>query len=208
MLCSTHFSELAGKMLGWFFTNYIEVIATLTGLIYLVYSVKGAILLWLFGIITSLLYVYIFFRAAIYADMGINVYYVLISIYGWFHWKYGTREDKKELPVQKLGIHTGIVLLLVSLLIFILIAIVLDRFTDSDIVGWDAFTTAFSITATWMLARKIKEHWLVWIVVDLVSAGLYIYKQLYPTVLLFVVYTTLAIVGYFSWQRIWREQQT
>ena len=81
------------------------------------------------------------------------------------------------------------------------IAYILVNFTDSDIPYWDAFTTAFSITATWMLARKIIEHWLIWIVVDLVSAGLYIYKGLYPTTVLFLVFTILAIMAYVEWKK-------
>ena len=204
------FSGLVYGALSWVFSNYIEVIATLTGLIYLVYSVRGDILLWFFGIVTSGLYIYVFFDAGIYADMGINVYYVLISLYGWYHWRFDKSSAQKELPISRLTRSNGIILLLISLLIFAFIAFVLNRFTNSDIALWDAFTTAFSITATWMLARKIIEHWLVWIVVDLVSAALYIYKGLYPTVLLFVVYTLLAYVGYTSWLKEWKiqEQQT
>lgn len=193
--------------LEWLYNNAIEVVATITGLIYLVYSVKGNVLLWVFGLITSILYAYVFFKAAIYADMGINIYYVVISVYGWYHWKFGIKHEQRKLPVSKLNRKTGIILFLVSVIIFALIAFVLNRFTNSDIALLDAFTTSFSITATWMLARKIKEHWLVWIVVDLVSAGLYIYKELYPTVLLFIVYTILAVVGYNAWLKEWRTQQ-
>lgn len=199
-------SEYVRYILDWLFSHYIEVIATLTGLIYLVYSVQGKMLLWLFGLITSALYVYVFFNSGIYADMGINIYYVLISIYGWYHWKFGKRKDQQALPVSRLDLKTGIYLLVISLIVFLFIALVLDKLTDSTIAGWDAFTTAFSITATWMLARKIAEHWLVWIVVDLVSAGLYIYKGLYPTVLLFVVYTLLAFVGFNTWMKEWKMQ--
>jgi nicotinamide mononucleotide transporter len=194
-------------VLNWIFINYIEIIATITGLIYLVFSIKGDVLLWFFGIITSLLYMYVFFKSKIYADMGINLYYVVVSIYGWIHWQKNKSGNKKDLPFSKLDYKNSLVLLVVTTLIFVFIAYILKEFTDSNIVFWDAFITASSITATWMLARKIIEHWILWVVVDGLSIGLYIYKGLYPTVILFLVYTTLAVYGYFEWKKLWKVQE-
>jgi nicotinamide mononucleotide transporter len=191
----------------WILKNYIEILATVTGLIYLVYSIKGKVLLWLYGIITSLLYVYVFFNSKIYADMSINIYYVIISIYGWIHWYKRENGGKEELQFSRLNLKNGIILFLITLLIFFLISFILKKFTDSSIIFWDAFITAGSITATWMLARKILEHWLIWIVVDALSIGLYIYKGLYPTVFLFLVYTILAVIGFFEWRRLWKVQE-
>ncbi len=198
--------QIVSDLLSWFFRSYIEILATITGLIYLVYSVQSKIQLWFFGLITSLLYVYVFYSSGIYADMGINVYYVIISVYGWYHWKHPGKNAKKDLPVSKITLKTGSVLLVVTLVLFLVIAKLLINFTDSEIAWYDAFTTAFSIAATWMLARKILEHWLIWIIVDLLSAILYVYKGLYPTVLLFIIYTTLAFVGYGQWLKQWRIQ--
>lgn len=201
------FSYYLFGLLNWLFEHYLEVLATITGLLYIVYSVRGKMLLWLFGLITSGLYVYVCFDFRIYADMGINVYYVLVSMYGWYHWKFDKKKYQKELPYSRLDRKTGLYLLIISLLIFFFIAFLLEKLTNSDIAFWDAFTTAFSITATWMLARKIIEQWLIWIVVDLVSAGLYIYKGLYPSVILFVTYTILAYIGYRTWIKEWRVQE-
>lgn len=193
-------------ILSWFIANYIEILATITGLIYLIYSVQENKLLWLFGFITSALYIYVFLRAKIYADMGINVYYVIISIYGWIHWSSSKSSGKANLPVQSIKMKLVIWLTLITAVLFLLIAFVLTKFTDSDIALWDAFTTAASITATWMLARKILEHWLVWIVVDSISVGLYIFKGLYPTVILFTVYSILAVLGYIEWKKTWKTE--
>ncbi len=193
----------------WFALHHIELLATILGLIYIVYSVRENRLSWVFGFITSALYVYVYYHARIYADMGINVYYVLVSIYGWIHWSGKRTNGHKAVRVTRAGLSSGLILLLVTLVLFVFIAFVLVRFTDSDIAYWDAFTTAASITATWMLARKILEHWIVWVVVDAVSAGLYIVKGLYPTTVLFAVYTILAVSGYIEWKRSWKlEQQT
>jgi len=94
-----------------------------------------------------------------------------------------------------------VILLFVFLALFGIIWFVLDNYTDSPAPLGDAFTTAISIVATWMLARKIIEHWILWIIADLVSMGLYIYKGLYPTVVLFAVYTAMAFIGYREWRK-------
>jgi nicotinamide mononucleotide transporter len=90
---------------------------------------------------------------------------------------------------------------IVTLLIFLFLIFILKRFTDSTVPVMDSLTTALSITATWMLAKKYIEHWLIWIFVDFFSAGLYVYKNLWPTVVLFIVYAVMAIVGYLEWKK-------
>jgi nicotinamide mononucleotide transporter len=95
----------------------------------------------------------------------------------------------------------AVILAGVSLLLFALIWFILKNYTDSNVPVADSLATSLSIVATWMLARKILEHWLVWIFVDLFSIGLFWYKELYPTVVLFVVYTIMAVVGYFEWKK-------
>ncbi len=200
-------SELLNTLLSWLFDHYIEITATLTGLIYIVFSVRGKILLWLFGLISSSLYVYVYFRSKIYALMGINIYYVFISIYGWLHWKFPGKKNPKELPITRVKPPVLIWLLGISLVLFLMIIVILKKYTDSDVAVWDAFIASFSITATWMLARKIMEHWLIWIVVDMVAIILSLYKGLYPTVALYVCYTTLAMLGYREWLKLWKHQQ-
>jgi nicotinamide mononucleotide transporter len=139
--------------------------------------------------------------------MGLNVYYLVISVYGWIHWSKGSnQENKAELPISRVTVKSAMWFLFWTVVFFIVISFILKDFTDSPVPFWDAFTTAASIVATYMLAQKIMEHWLIWIVVDSVSAGLYIYKGLYPTVLLFIVYTALAITGYFEWKRQWKRE--
>ena len=185
---------------NWLSQNYIEVLGAVTGLIYLYFSIRQIIWLWPLGIITSVLYIYVFYKTKFYADMGLQVYYFFISIYGWYIWLYGNKGNKR-LIVQFAGRKILTVLCLLTILITFLIANILIEFTDSPLPYWDAFTTAGSILATWMLARKMIEHWLFWIIIDAVSIGLYIYKGLYPTVVLFFVYFTMAVVGYINWKK-------
>jgi len=188
-------------MLDWISANSVEIIGTLSGFIFLYLEIKQNKWLWPVGLFSALMYIYVFFVAKFYADMGLQFYYVFISIYGWFHWSRSKGQNEDELPVVNLSIGLFFKLLLASLFIYIGISFILVNYTDSPIPYWDSFTTALSIVATWMLARKILEQWLVWVLVDAVSMGLYLYKGLYPTSILFAFYTVLALYGYYQWKK-------
>jgi len=190
------------QILFWIFNNYIELLGALFGLLYIILSIKQNIWCWPIGLITSALYIYVFFVTKFYADMGLQVYYLVVSIYGWYFWMFGGKSTKKDdLKISNIGFRRFLYITVATAVLFGIIAFILINFTDSEIPYWDAFTTAGSFVATWMLARKIIEHWLIWIIVDTVSLGLYIYKGLYATVILFAVYTLLAVIGYIEWKK-------
>lgn len=190
------------QIIKWLSGNYIELLGAILGITYVFFSIRQNILTWPVGLLTSVLYVWVFFVSKLYADMGLQLYYVVISIYGWYEWLNGNKSDQsKTLKVSRLTLKLGIVLAFVSILIFLLIWYILKYYTDSPVPRADALATSLSIIATWMLARKILEHWLVWIFVDAFSIGLFWYKDLLPTVFLFVVYTVMAVVGYVEWKK-------
>jgi len=181
---------------------WIEIFGVVTGILYVILEVKQNRLLWPLGIVTSAAYIYIFFTGKFYADMGLQVYYVLISIYGWYYWsRGGAREDIGELPVVRIRRKQSLLLFLTFALAWAGIYYVLDRYTDSTVPVGDSFTTALAVVATWMLTRKIIEQWFLWIIANVVSIGLYIYKGLYPTVILYAVYAGMAVYGYMEWKR-------
>jgi nicotinamide mononucleotide transporter len=195
--------------MNWFIENWIEIVGVTTGLVYIFLSIKQNIWCWLFGIISSALYLFVFFDSKIYADMLLQAYYVIMGVYGWIHWAGADRLDKKtQVPVLRLNIKEAMGLLAITLVLFVGIALFLIYFTDSTIPWIDAFTTSLSFTATWMLARKILEHWLIWVVVNTVSIALYFYRGLYPTIILFVVLTILAVIGYIEWKKEWKKRKT
>ncbi len=191
------------SFIGWFRGSYIEVTGVITSLVYLYFSVRQIIWLWPFGIISSALFILIFFNSKFYADMGLQVYYLGVSIYGWIYWSRGGvgRVEKSTLPVSRVSRPLMIILSVTGIVILLGIVYILKHFTDSDVPWGDGFTTAGSIIATWMLARKVLEHWLVWIVIDAVAAGLYFYKGLYPSFLLYLIYAIIAVIGYFQWKK-------
>ena len=190
------------QILCWFTGNYIELLGTIFGVIYIFLSIKQSIWCWPVGLITSALYIYVFFVSKFYADMGLQVYYLVVSIYGWYHWMFGSKSQKTDdLKVSTTNFKLAIYLFLANAGFFIVIAYILVNYPDSPVPYWDAFTTAASFVATWMLARKIIEHWIIWVVVDFVSLVLYLVKGLYPTVILFAIYTFMAVIGFIEWRR-------
>ena len=171
----------------------LEIAGTIIGLFYLYYEYKASMLVWIAGIIMPAISLFVYYRHGLYADFGINIYYLLAAIYGWIVWKYGKK--KNENPV----------LVLVFVLSFLGIGYVLINHTDSNVPWWDSFTTALSIVGMWMLARKWLEQWIAWILVDAVSCGLYIYKGVYFYSGLYGIYTIIAIFGYLEWKRKMKE---
>lgn len=181
--------------------NWIELAGSVLSIIYLYLSIKQRVSLWIFGFLCSLLYVVVFFQSKFYADMSLQFYYLGVSAFGWISWKAGKPENRKELPVKRTTPLSGAIILVIALVLYFLYYFILSEYTDSPLPKADAFTTALSIVATWMLARKMIEHWWLWIIVDSVSAGLYFYRALYPTAILFVIYTIMAIIGYLQWKK-------
>jgi nicotinamide mononucleotide transporter len=190
-------------IINWIILHYQEIAGTTISIIYLVLSIHQNKWLWPFGLISSAIYVVVFYKSGIYADMGLQVYYVFISIYGWYSWKNLENKTEVDSKVFRIILKPGKVFILVIItgILFFGISQALIRFTNSTVPFIDAFTTALSIAATWMLARKYIEHWIIWIVVDILSAGLYVYKELFITVFLYLVYSIFAVVGFYMWKK-------
>ena len=194
-------------IIKWFSGNYIELLGAILGIVYIFFSIRQSIWTWPVGLLTSIIYVWVFLVSKLYADMGLQMYYVVISIYGWYEWLRGNQSNHSgSIKISSLSLKLGLIVALICLAIFILIWFILKNYTDSPVPIADSLATALSIVATWMLARKILEHWLVWIFVDAFSIGLFWYKDLLPTVLLFVVYTVMAVVGYLKWKKEFIKQ--
>ena len=190
--------------------QYIEIVGTIVGVIYLWLEYKANIYLWLVSIIMPAIYLYVFYVAGLYADFAINIYYLLIAIYGWLAWKYGFKLFSQKgdsnrvemLKISQLPKKLWPRLVAVYLPLQLLITWVLATYTNSNVTWLDSFTTSVSIIAMWLLARKYVEQWLVWIVVDVVSVGLYLYKDLYYTSVLYAIYAVIAVFGYIKWRKI------
>lgn len=191
---------------NWISNNYVEFFGAITGILYVVLEIRQNIWLWPVGIITSAVYIWVFFTGKLYADMGLQFYYLVISVLGWYWWiqkKRGRGGEgvRARLTVSRINLRTGIILSLVFIVLYTLMWIILDRLTDSPVPAWDSLVTSLSIIATWMLARKIYEHWFLWIVVNIAAAALFFTRGLYPTVILYVVYCAMSFVGLIEWRK-------
>ena len=182
----------------------IEILGACIGLLYLYLEYKANVWLWPVGIVMSLFYVVIFFHGKFYADAAVYLYYIGANVYGLIAWRNSLRLQEEKQTVDRI-IHTPkkqiLPLALVSAALWLVIFFVLRSFTDSPVPWGDAFTTSLSIVAMWMLAQKQLEQWLLWVVVNAVSLCLYVWKGLYPTAVLYVVYTVVAVLGYFKWKK-------
>ena len=185
--------------------SWIEIWAVITGLIYVILAAREQIWCWFFGIISSALSIYLFYTGQLYAESILYVYYVVAGFYGWYAWKGRSKESVATPPLQ---IHTWTVrnhllALFIGSLLSLILAWGLARYTDAQIPLLDSFTTIFSFIATYMVTRKVLENWLYWIVIDIVTSGMYFYRGFYLYALLMVVYTLIAAIGYYQWKRLY-----
>lgn len=190
----------------------LELLGTAVGIIYLWLEYRASIYLWIAGIIMPAIYIFIYYKAGLYADFGINIYYLLIAIYGWIAWKTGftlSNRNRKssELPISRTPGHIWPRIAAAYITAQLFITWILIEYTDSTVPIADSFTTALSIVGMWMLARKYVEQWWVWCVVDVASAALYVYKELYFTAALYAVYAIIAIFGYRKWKKMMQDEQ-
>ena len=178
----------------------IEGLAVSTGLASVWFSVKERIWVYPIGLISVSIYVYLSFIYGIYADMAINIYYVLMSIYGWYRWLQPSERGEAKEITRNSG-KEWLLSIVLFLLSWVILFVILQRFTDSEIPLWDSITTSLAIVGMWLMAEKKVEHWLFWIATDLLSIPLYYYKDLLLTSGQFFVFTILAVIGWLQWNK-------
>ncbi|MBO7438553.1 MAG: nicotinamide mononucleotide transporter [Bacteroidales bacterium] len=194
-------------MIDYITENWLEIVGTLIGIIYLWQEVKASIWLWLTGIVMPAIYTVVFFQNGLYADFGIQVYYIIAAVYGFLLWKFGKKnQNGNELRIVHTTASQAVVLCAITAVLFLPIYWILTRYTDSNVPFFDSLTTAMSIVALWMLAKKHVEQWFAWIIIDALSSGLYFYKEIYFTAVLYAVYTVVAVYGYKKWDLMEKTQ--
>jgi nicotinamide mononucleotide transporter len=177
----------------------IEIIATISGLACVILTIRQNIWCWPTGLLMVALYIVIFYQAKLYSDMGLQVVYVVLQIYGWYAWLHGGPKNSK-LPVRAMGPTSLAVWCLIGAVLTAALGYTMQRFTDASLPYWDATTTVLSLIAQFLMARKIMESWLLWITVDVLAIGIYAVKDLHLTAGLYAVFLVLATLGYFAWK--------
>ena len=186
----------------------IDMAGLVLGLIYLWLEFKASIWLWLVSVIMPIVHGYLYWERGLYADFGMEVYYVLAAIYGYAMWRWSRARTvetqnlaspEAERPITRFPLRRVLPVVIIGLALWAVIYWVLITWTDSSVPLCDSFTTALSMVALWALAQKYAEQWLLWLVVDAVCTVLYIYKQIPFTACLYAFYTVMAVLGYRNW---------
>lgn len=178
-----------------------EAIAMGLSIAYLLLAIKQSLWCWVAAFFSTLIYSIIFFDVSLLMDSALNVYYLVMALYGWYSWKYGNKLKEKELKVSSLGLKKNILIIIVLSIISTILGFIMANYTKADFAYIDSFTTVFAIFSTYMLAKKILENWIYWIVIDAISIYIYIQKELNLTAILFAIYTALAFVAYLNWKK-------
>lgn len=182
----------------------VEILATVSGLFYIVLLIQEKILCWVFGIIGSLLSVYLFIMTKLYSEAFLYSYYVVMSIWGWALW--AQRERAQDNPIVRYRLQDHVAVVVVAALGALALGSFFAGMSDAQRPYVDAFTTSFSFAATYMQVKKVLENWYYWVLLNVVSIWLYMDRSLDIYAMLIFVYAGLSVLGLYQWQRTWRAQ--
>ena len=177
----------------------LEIVSTITGIFCVWLQTRERILAWPFGIISVSIAAFIFFQNQLYSDFILHIIFFILNVYGWYMWSKVPPQLDERL-IETLTAKLTIIYTTFIVTLAILWGFIMDRWTDADLPYFDSFTTSGSLVAQYLLAKKVLENWIIWIIVDVVAINMYLYKGLYYFAFLFLVYLGLCILGYRNWR--------
>lgn len=180
---------------------WIEFIASLLGLISVWLVTKQNNWCWPTGIVMVIIYVFIFYQNKLYSDMLLQIFFIVMQIYGWYTWSNNSNKTTK-LEVSWLTFKEQLLWITGIIALSIVIGFCMKRYTNADLPYIDAATAAMSIAAQWLMTRKKIENWLIWIIADLIYIAIYLAKSLYFTTVLYLIFLILAYKGFITWKNI------
>jgi nicotinamide mononucleotide transporter len=188
----------------WSHQTWPEIIAVITGLLCVYLAAVNNIWNWPFAIISVGIYIFIFFEAHLYADMGLQFYFMAMNIYGWYYWSHKPATEQKT-PVILIK-KQEVIAAAIAVIIFTFILGSVLKYTTASFPYLDSFCTACSLVAQYLLARKVLQNWLIWIFVDIIYVGVYTFKELHLTAIMYAIYISMALLGYLDWRKEYRKQ--
>lgn len=180
--------------------NWIEIVGATLGLIYLYYEYRASSRMWPLGIAMSLFYTYVYIDAKFYSFAIINIYFIVLGVYGWIKWLQNKNNKKGNILLRHCPIKLFMPILISIVLIFSLLVFILTYLTDSPVTYGDSFITTFSIVAMWMLTQRYVEQWILLTILNVVSVFIYMQQQLYATTILYTIYSIASYFGYLRWK--------
>ncbi|AVR46427.1 nicotinamide riboside transporter PnuC [Christiangramia fulva] len=185
--------------------TWLQAIGTIFGVIQVLLARQNNIHNYLFGIISILISLWVLYQSRLYADILLNLYYLAMSIYGWFYWKFG--KEKKHTPISYSHKREHLIAVLIVTGCFIFMSYWLNAHTNSDVPYWDAIVSAFAWAGMWLMARRKMENWIYLNISNIISIPLLIYKELYIYAGLTVFLFFVGISGYLKWRRLLKNQE-
>lgn len=182
-------------------TSLLEWLAIVTALIYVVLAAMENVWCWIFGIVSAGIYIYLNFSIKLYLDAWLSLYYVLIGFYGWYAWIKGKTNKNSGSVLHQITLVGLAISILVGLVGTFVLGKLSSSFTDSPVPYFDAALTSFSLVATYLTTRKVLENWIFWIIIDAAYVLIYWMRALPSTSLLFLIYTFIAIYGFYKWRK-------
>jgi len=186
-------------------TSWIEALAVVLGIAYVILAAYESNWCWLAAAISVSLYIYICFNAKLYSETGLQVFYLIMAFYGWWQWKSG-KPGKEKLEISVLKTSNHLLLIALGLLLTFLFYFVMKNYTNAALPLADAFVTAFSLIATFMVAKKNLENWIWWILIDGLAVYIYFRRGLQLTAFLYFIYAIIAVAGFINWKKEFTKQ--
>ena len=184
----------------------LEVVGAVIGLAYLFFEYRASIWTWVFGVLMPIVYVYLFFRNGLYANMSINIYYIVASVYGFVMWRRASSQQSDETIIESCPRRYWLAILLVLALLTAALYLVLSLLHESQYPLLDALSTALSIVMMYMLSRRWYQQWLLCIATEPIMIALGVMTGMYATAVMYSVYMVVAVMGYFKWRRKYNIQ--
>ncbi len=185
-------------MINYLQQNWLENLGILTSLICIWLNTQQNVWGWFWAIVSSAIYSIIFYQAHLFSDMGLQGIFILLSVYGWYSWQFGSKQ-KMILLVSKIPAELSVICIGFFLIFSIMSGYLFSQYSQASLPYLDSSLTAISLIATWMTARKYLENWILWIFGNVAYVGMYLYKGLNTTAILYVFLIVLAVKGYQDW---------
>ena len=182
-----------------------ELAAVVLALAYLLLAMKQHISCWYAAFFSTLIYIFLFWNVDLLMESALQIYYLAMAVYGWWQWRHH-QNGEKDLAIHRWSLQTHGLVLFGLCSLTLVSGYWLQQSTEAALPYLDSFTTWGAVITTYMVARKVLENWLYWIVIDAASVYLYVDRGLYLTAILFVLYVVLVVFGFFQWRSIYRQQ--
>ena len=194
-------------MITFLAEHWLDITTTVLGLAYILLEYRASVWMWLVGFLMQSLGIVLYYQKGLYADCGMEFYYLAMTVYGWWRWIKPKANSQKPIAISLFPRRLVLPWLLLIAAIWAFIYWLLVTFTNSNVPLADSFTTALSIVGIWALAHKYLEQWFIWIAVDVVTSVLYFYKDIPFKASLYALYVVIAIAGWFKWRNIMASQR-